>query len=187
MTENRAKPIQTLAAGRYLHLVKRDHWEWAQRPKAHDAVCIIATDTADHLILVEQYRYPLDARTIELPAGLVGDEPHAAEEPIIAAARRELLEETGFASEHWQSLGRYASSAGMTSEAPMIVEARQCTKVEAGGGIGDEDIITHIVPLNEAEDWLAGMRQAGFEVDGRVLIGISIGRGLLNLTPKSVG
>ena len=49
------------------------------------------------LLLVEQYRIPVHAQTIELPAGIIGDEPGgSADEAHAEAARRELIEETGY-------------------------------------------------------------------------------------------
>ena len=45
---------------------------------------------------MEQFRKPVTARVIEIPAGLVGDEKEYREETLADSARRELLEETGF-------------------------------------------------------------------------------------------
>ncbi len=50
------------------------------------------------LLLVEQYRIPVHARTIELPAGLIGDDAGGTGEKQEEAARRELIEETGYAA-----------------------------------------------------------------------------------------
>ncbi|MEM7570722.1 MAG: NUDIX hydrolase [Pseudomonadota bacterium] len=177
MPKDSNRPIQILGAGKYLQLVKRDHWEWAQRPSAHDAAVIIATDEQGNLILVEQYRYPLDARTIELPAGLIGDEPDHSGEETLAAARRELEEETGYQSDDWQILGRYASSAGMTSEAPVLVQARGCVKVGDGGGVDGEDITVHLLAPNNASSWLHDKRSNGYIIDVRVLVGMAMQHG----------
>jgi ADP-ribose diphosphatase len=68
-----------------------------------DWVDVIAL-TADHeIVLVDQYRHPILQIRTEFPAGAVeGDE-----EPL-AAVKRELLEETGYASEEWHLLGSAA-------------------------------------------------------------------------------
>jgi hypothetical protein len=65
----------TLYAGKFLALVKVGHWEFADRVNATGAAIIIAVTTEQKVLLVEQYRTPVHARTIELPAGIIGDEP----------------------------------------------------------------------------------------------------------------
>ena len=75
------------------------------------AVCVIALTEAKELLLVRQYRYPLGAETIEIPAGKL--EPD--EEPIITA-KRELEEETGYTCESLELIGQYASAPGFTNE-----------------------------------------------------------------------
>lgn len=173
--------IKTLGAGDYLALVANDHWEWAQRPAQHDAACIIATDTAGRLILVEQYRHPLSGRAMELPAGLVGDEKGREAEAILSAAARELQEETGYESDSWRFVMRAASSAGLTSEMPVFVEAKNCRKVGPGGGVEDEDIQTHVIDLAFAEQWLAEQSDAGAKIDVKVYLGIALARGAIAL------
>ena len=64
---------EILAAGRFLRLVRRGTWEYAERVHPRPAVVIVAVTSAGELVLVEQFRVPLQARVIELPAGL----PHA--------------------------------------------------------------------------------------------------------------
>lgn len=63
-------------------------------------VNVIALTPDDKVVLVEQWRHPVEKNVLEFPAGAVdkGEDP-------LSAARRELLEETGFASDHWQFLG----------------------------------------------------------------------------------
>ena len=64
---------ETLFNGRYLRIRRRRHWEYAERTNASAAVIIVAITPEDRLLLVEQFRIPVDARSIEMPAGLVGD------------------------------------------------------------------------------------------------------------------
>ena len=64
---------QTLDEGDWLRLVRIDHWESCERTHGQGmAVIIIAVTPADQVLFVEQFRVPLGARTIEMPAGLVG-------------------------------------------------------------------------------------------------------------------
>ncbi|RME63700.1 MAG: NUDIX hydrolase [Alphaproteobacteria bacterium] len=165
--ENQGDQDTCLGAGRYLSLVRRGRWEFVHRHGATDAVCIVAVTDAGEILLVEQYRPPLGRACIELPAGLVGDtEPG---EDVLAAAQRELLEETGFTAADWRFLGRAASSAGMSDEAPAFYLATALTQVEAGGGHDGEDITVHRVPLCDMGDWLAAQERAGLAVDVKVL------------------
>ena len=99
--------------GRYLDLVERDGWEYSTRSNASAVVVIVAVTPDDRLLLVEQYRRPVDARVIELPAGLVGDHVEP-DESILDAARRELIEETGYAAGSIDFIMDCPSSAGMT-------------------------------------------------------------------------
>ncbi|MEV0034033.1 NUDIX hydrolase [Nocardia sp. NPDC050793] len=79
----------------------------------HAAVAVAAIDDDDNVVLIRQYRHPLGTRLLELPAGLL-DIP--GEDPL-AAAKRELAEETGLAARDWAVLVDVALSPGFTDEA----------------------------------------------------------------------
>src|ERR1700690_124132 len=106
----------TLHTGKFLALIKEGHWEYVDRVNATGAALILAVTAEQKILLVEQYRIPVHARTIELPAGIIGDEPGRANESQTEAARRELLEETGYAAEHFQVLTTGPGCSGLTSE-----------------------------------------------------------------------
>src|SRR3954468_22064076 len=93
-----------LYSGKFLSLVKEGRWEYADRVSATGAVVIVAVTSEQNLLLVEQYRIPVHQRTIELPAGIVGDEPGKSDESYVEAAKRELLEETGFTAKGIETL-----------------------------------------------------------------------------------
>ena len=63
-----------LSEGSFLGLYARGHWEYASRTNCSGAVGILPITDDGELILVEQFRIPLQARVIEIPAGLAGDE-----------------------------------------------------------------------------------------------------------------
>jgi 8-oxo-dGTP pyrophosphatase MutT (NUDIX family) len=75
------------------------------------AVGVVALDEQDRVLLVGQYRYTLSAYSWEIPEGGAP----AGEEPL-AAARRELAEETGYSAEHWQLLLRAHLSNSVSDE-----------------------------------------------------------------------
>jgi ADP-ribose pyrophosphatase len=162
---------RTVYEGRYLRMVVRGHWEYVERTHAQGmAVIIIAVTPDDHVLFVEQYRVPLQARTIEMPAGLVGDD-HASD-TLEDAARRELIEETGWQAARVQVLLTGPTSSGMSGERIAFVRATQLTRVGAGGGVGGEDITVHAVPRAEAPAWLMARAREGFEVDLKLWAGL---------------
>lgn len=169
---------KTLHAGQYLNLQERDGWEFISR--VHGVVMIVAITDQNELLLVEQYRQPLQKRVIELPAGLVGD--HGEDEPPVTAAHRELLEETGYDAADIEPLLIAAASPGMANETIAIYRARQLTKVDDGGGDESEDIVVHRVALNNLAVWLSEKNQAGLMIDARVYAAPT----LLSLEPKEI-
>ena len=162
---------RTVYEGRYLRMVVRGRWEYVERTHAQGmAVIIIAVTPDDRVLFVEQYRVPLQARTIEMPAGLVGDD-HASD-TLEEAARRELIEETGWQAGRVQVLLTGPTSSGMSGERIAFVRATQLTRVGDGGGVGGEDITVHAVPRDEAPAWLMARASEGFEVDLKLWAGL---------------
>ncbi|MEA3062816.1 MAG: ADP-ribose pyrophosphatase [Sphingomonadales bacterium] len=159
---------KTVWEGKYIRVTKQGTWEYVSRTRDVTAAVILAIDEG-HVILVEQYRVPVGARCVELPAGLVGDE--TAGEAIEAAAIRELEEETGYRAERMVDLGRFQSSPGMTSEAFTLLRAEGLTKVGEGGGVGaHEDIEVHRVALQAVPAFLEAKRAQGASVDVKLLL-----------------
>lgn len=174
MTDTAETPWQ----GDWLAVVKDGRWEYVKRVRGIGAAAILALDGAGddrHVLLVEQYRVPLGADCIELPAGLVADE-EAGEAPETAGAR-ELEEETGYRAGRIENLGRFHSSPGMTSESFVLLRATALAKVAEGGGTGHENITVHRVPLAGIEDFLAARRTEGCAIDVRLLL--LLGGGML--------
>lgn len=161
-----------LFTGKFLALVKEGHWEYVERVNATGAVVIVAVTESQKLLLVEQYRIPLHAQSIELPAGMVGDEDGAGDESLAEATHRELLEETGYAAERVEVLITGPSSAGLASELVALVAAFGLRQIHAGGGIGNEKIKVHEVPLEEAHDWLEQKAREGCRIEPKVYAGL---------------
>jgi ADP-ribose pyrophosphatase len=148
---------------------QQGNWEYVARSRGIHATVILAIDEgADgrHVILVEQYRVPMQRNCLELPAGLVGDD--VAGEASETAGARELEEETGYRAAHWRNVGEFFSSPGMVSESFTLLHASGLTKVGDGGGVDSEDIIVHRVPLDRIADFVATKRAEGCGIDVRV-------------------
>ena len=156
--------------GDYITAKTRGRWEYVGRPRNIRAAVILAVDAQDHVLLVEQYRVPLGKYCIELPAGLIGDEAEFDGEDPLAAAGRELEEETGYRAAVLEDLGCFWSSPGMVSESFTLVRARELTRVGDGGGIGDENIIVHRVPLADIRSFIDAKRADGCGIDVRMLL-----------------
>jgi ADP-ribose pyrophosphatase len=149
-------------------MLKRGRWEFAQRTRASAVVGIVATTSEEELILVEQFRVPLNTNVIELPAGLVGDEVGAENEDLLCAAKRELDEETGYSGGVWSFLSRGPSSSGLTDELISLVEARGVVKRGPGGGVAGENITIHVVKIADLPSWLRTRESSGQLVDPKV-------------------
>jgi ADP-ribose pyrophosphatase len=164
--------IKTLHKGQFLALYRDRHWEYVARINANGAAFILAITEQRELVLVEQHRIPLRAQTIELPAGVIGDEAEFAGEGIEAAALRELEEETGFRGEHAERLISAPTAPGLTSEVMHLIRVHGLKRVGAGGGVAGEDITVHLVPLAGIEAWLKSQEALGKWIDPRVYMGL---------------
>jgi len=153
--------------GRYLSLVERDDWEYATRTNPVVAV-LVAWLPDGRLVLVEQYRKPIERMTIELPAGLVGDQRDQADESVLAAAHRELAEETGYTAGKITEIMRCPTSAGMTDETAVFVAASELEKTGPGGGDASEDITVHAIEYDRIDAWLREQYRQGKAVDPKI-------------------
>lgn len=163
--------IKTVYEGKYLRMQVRGRWEYAERTHGKGmAAIIVAVTPDDNILFVEQFRVPLQARTIEMPAGLVGDID--ADESLELSAARELEEETGWRPAHCEVLMIGPTSSGMSTERIAFVRATGLTKIHAGGGDTTEDITVHEVPRNDAPRWLAQKMAEGFEMDPKLWAGL---------------
>jgi ADP-ribose pyrophosphatase len=161
-------------SGRFIEAKRLGKWEFVSRTRGVSAAVILAIDEG-HAILVEQYRVPIGARCLELPAGLVGDEEEG--EAAASAAIRELEEETGYRAERAVELGRFHASPGMSSEGFTLFRAEGLRRVGEGGGVAGEDIVVHRVKLDEVAGFVAARRADGVAADAKLLL--LLGAGML--------
>jgi len=165
-------PLSTLHTGKFLALIKEGHWEYVDRVNATGAAIILAVTAERKILLVEQYRIPVHARTIELPAGIIGDEPGGSNESPAEAARRELLEETGYAAEKIEPVMSGPACSGLTSERVTLFRAVGLRRAGKGGGVAHEDIVLHEIPLDEVVAWLETKGRAGVLIDPKLYAGL---------------
>jgi ADP-ribose pyrophosphatase len=159
---------EIIRKGKFLDLVKRSSWEYVTRPNVTGIVGILAITDDRKLILVEQFRPPVNRRVIEIPAGLAGDDAASAEEELATAAARELEEETGYRAARMEMVASGVSSAGLTDEIITLFRATGLTRVGEGGGDEHEQIEVHEVPLNEVRRWLEQRVREGLLVDLKI-------------------
>ena len=171
MSDDKTAEPRTVYEGRYLRMVVRGRWEYAERTHAGGlAAIIVAVTPDDRVLFVEQFRVPLQKRTIEMPAGLVGDVD--AGESIELSAIRELEEETGWRAAHAEVLLIGPTSSGASSEHVAFVRATGLVRTGDGGGDADEDITVHKVPRAQAPAWLMRKQAEGFELDLKLWAGL---------------
>ena len=103
-----------------------------------DYVVIVASDTKGNYICVRQFRQGIQEVTTEFPAGGLersgGKEYRAgndvgSSEDALDAAKRELLEETGYESDEWTHLLTIPSNATIADNYAFVYRARNCRKV----------------------------------------------------------
>ena len=113
------------------------------------AVAVLALDDTRRVLMIRQYRHPVERLLWEIPAGL----RDADGEPPLRTAQRELLEETGYRAREWHTLVDYFTSPGISSERIRIFLARG---IEPAGEVAHEReheekfIVADWVPLDEA-------------------------------------
>lgn len=119
------------------------------------AVGIIPITNDGKLIVVEQYRKPLERSLVEIPAGKM--EP--GEEPEVTAIR-ELEEETGFGSQSFTYLQTIATSPGFANEVIHLYIAKDLYKIEQPAALDEDEFVELMeVSLEEAEQMI---------IDGRI-------------------
>jgi len=161
--------MKTLHETPFLKLVENDGWGYVQRTRSTGVVAIVAGD--EELILIEQFRAPLGKNVIEIPAGLAGDQ---FAETGFEAARRELLEETGYQAHMMTHMVDLASSPGLTDEVVSFYRATGLEKVGIGGGVEDENIKVWSINRASVGNFLFARRAGGCIISAQVGIALAL-------------
>lgn len=121
---------------------------------APDWVNVVPVTPDGAVVCVRQYRAGTDAVTLEIPGGMI--DPDDAD--AIAAGRRELREETGYASDRWVDLGAVAPNPAIQSNRCSTVVALDARPDGAQQLDGAEEIDVVRVPLDDVPGLIAGGR-----------------------------
>ena len=127
----------------------------------HGSAVMMAIDEKKRVLLVRQYRLPAGKKLWELPAGKVDDG-----EKVLEAAKRELIEETGYRARKWKKLVSYYPSPGFVAEKMTLFMAKDLTEGEAQP-MDDERIEKRWFTRKEIDKLI----RAGKIEDGKTLVG----------------
>lgn len=154
------KTVLTMGDGRFLtveeHTVQVDdgriirEWGWLNTPSF---VNVVAESADGRILCFEQKKYAVEGLTLGIPGGYI--EP--GEEPL-AAAQRELLEETGFSAPEWQHLGSFAVDGNRGNGTAHLFAARgaRFERRVASDDVEEQTLLT--LSRDEAAAALAGGR-----------------------------
>lgn len=155
--------------------VEARDWEAFERVNCDGVVGIVPFTDSDEVVLIRQFRPPINGFVIELPAGLVD-----SGEGFEQAVRRELIEETGYEAGDVQFLAEGPMSSGSSSEILSVYLATGLRHVGIGQRDETEDIEVIPVPYKDVVARLQEMRQTGDHIDLKVYGMIEMAKNFLH-------
>jgi ADP-ribose pyrophosphatase len=128
------------------------------------AIVVIPLLEPDQTLMVSQYRYAVKQETVEFPAGKLD-----SGEDIETAARRELIEETGYQADSWRKLMTFAPNVGYSTEMIHVLAARNLTLISSDWQDREEIDQVEIVKLSEVKE----MVKSGKIIDGATILALA--------------
>jgi ADP-ribose pyrophosphatase len=137
------------------------------------AVVMVPFDTASgEVVLVRQYRAPLDREMLEVPAG----KRDVQQEPPEVTAARELVEETGLEASKLELIGRFYNSPGFSDEESWCYLARDLKSVpDARHGIEEQHMSVERVLFAEAKRLV----RCGEITDAKTIVALCLAEAVL--------
>lgn len=140
----------------YLEEVKLPNGQTSTREivKHPGAVAVIAITRENKILMVEQYRKPLERTIVEIPAGKL----EKGEEPI-TTAKRELEEETGYTCSNLKPLISFYTSPGFADELVHLFIAENLEKLTEAAELDEDEFVEVLeVTLEEAQEMMKSNR-----------------------------
>jgi 8-oxo-dGTP pyrophosphatase MutT (NUDIX family) len=158
--------------GKYLNFVVSEYsdssgiirqWEYFERVNCKGIVVIVPVTDNNELILIKQFRPPLNRYVIEFPAGL-NDKGGTLEQ----AALRELEEETGYTAKEIIHISEGPMSSGSSGEIITVYLARKLIFKGISGRDETEDIEVLIIPSEKLFETLEELKTQGNLIDLKI-------------------
>ena len=171
MTEITGK--KTICEGRFLRFVAVAYadssgamreWEFFERVNCQGIVVIVPVTDEEEVLLIRQFRPPVNNYVVEFPAGL-NDQGETLEE----AARRELIEETGYSAKEMIFLAEGPLSSGASAEILTAYLAKGIQFIGIGERDETEEIEVLRIPVDDLFQKLSLFRTQGDYVDLKIL------------------
>lgn len=140
--------------------------------KHRPAAAAIAINSKKQMLLVKQWREPIKALTLEIPAGLIDD----TDASPLEAIKRELNEEGGYKADYWEKVTDFYSSVGFTDEKLSIFYCDTLTKLENKRSLDADEFLT--ASWYSLED-LKKMLSEGKIVDAKTIYAITVWENML--------
>jgi ADP-ribose pyrophosphatase len=172
---------KTMCEGRFLRFVTAAYtdasgtvreWEFFERVNCRGVVAIVPVTGDGEVLLIRQFRPPVNKYVVEFPAGL-----NDKGETLEKAARRELIEETGYSAKEMIFLAEGPLSSGASAEVLTAYLAKGLEFIGIGERDETEEIEVLHVPLDDVLQKLSFFEKSGDYVDLKLL-------GLLELAKR---